>query len=63
MFDNSGNYLAVVNYDHFDDRRTGSSIDFWRIQADPLERSNVQLIKTEHSVPVTRGAHSVVIAR
>lgn len=63
VFDNSGNYLAVVNYDHFDDRRTGSSIDFWRIQADPLERSNVQLIKTEHSVPVTRGAHSVVIAR
>jgi len=63
VFDNSGRYLAVVTYDHFDDRRTGGSVDFWRIQADPLDTSNVQLIKTEHSVPVTRGAHSMVIAR
>ena len=63
VFDNSGNYLAVANYDHFDDRKPGSSIDFWRIQADPLNPENVQLIKTEHSVPVARGAHSMVIAR
>ena len=63
VFDNSSNYLAVANYDHFDDRREGSSIDFWRIQADPLDLSNVQLIKTEYSVPVARGAHSMVIAR
>ena len=63
VFDNSSRYIAVANYDHFDDRRQGSSIDFWRIQADPLEPDNVQLIKTEHSVPVTRGAHSMVIAR
>ncbi|MGF1476533.1 MAG: beta-propeller fold lactonase family protein [Geminicoccaceae bacterium] len=63
VFDNSGNYLAVANYDHFDDRRQGSSIDFWRIQEDPLNVENVQLIKTEHSVPVARGAHSMVIAR
>ncbi|WP_421707059.1 hypothetical protein [Algihabitans sp.] len=63
VFDNSSNYLAVANYDHFDDRRVGSSIDFWRIQADPLDLANVQLIKTEHSVPVTRGAHSLAIAR
>lgn len=63
VFDNSGSYLAVANYDHFDDRRAGASIDFWRIQNDPLDRANVQLIKTEHSVPVTRGAHSMVIAR
>ncbi|WP_218940113.1 beta-propeller fold lactonase family protein [Denitrobaculum tricleocarpae] len=63
VFDNSGNYLAVANYDHFDDRVAGSSIDFWRIQADPLDPGNTQLIKTEHSVPVARGAHSMVIAR
>ncbi|MEO1200193.1 MAG: hypothetical protein AAFX39_13325 [Pseudomonadota bacterium] len=63
VFDNTGSYLAVANYDHFDDRREGSSIDFWRIQADPLDLSNVQLIRTEHSVPVSRGAHSMVIAR
>ncbi|MEM9012426.1 MAG: hypothetical protein AAGE18_14435 [Pseudomonadota bacterium] len=63
VFDTSGSYLAVANYDHFDDRRTGSSIDFWRIQTDPLDPGNTQLIKTEHSVPVARGAHSMVIAR
>ncbi|WP_375592897.1 hypothetical protein ABWI00_12615 [Algihabitans albus] len=63
VFDNSGNYLAVANFDHFDDRREGSSIDFWRIQTDPLDPGNTQLIKTEHSVPVTRGAHSMAIAR
>ena len=63
MFDNSGRYLAVVNYDHFDDRRAGGSIDFWRIDADPLEPGNIRLVRTEHSVPVTRGAHSAVIVR
>lgn len=63
VFDNSGNYLAVTNFDHFDDRVEGSSIDFWRIQTDPLDPGNTQLIKTEHSVPVARGAHSMVIAR
>ncbi|MGF1543223.1 MAG: hypothetical protein ACFB00_01725 [Parvularculaceae bacterium] len=63
VFDNSGRYLAVAVYDHFDDRREGSSIDFWRIQADPLNTENVQLVRTEHSVPVARGAHSMTIAR
>ncbi len=63
VFDNSGNYLAVANFDHFDDRREGSSIDFWRIQTDPLDPGNTQLVKTGHSVPVARGAHSMVIAR
>ena len=37
--------------------------DFWRITQDPLKQNHVILVKTEHSVPVTRGAHSVVIAR
>ncbi|MEM9783683.1 MAG: hypothetical protein AAF899_14565 [Pseudomonadota bacterium] len=63
VFDNSGTYLAVANYDHFDDRIEGSSIDFWRIQADPLDPGNTQLIKTPISVPVARGAHSMAIAR
>lgn len=63
VFDNSSRYLAVANYDHFDDRIPGSTIDFWRIQADPLNRENVQLIKTTYSVAVARGAHSMVIAR
>jgi hypothetical protein len=63
VFDNSGNYLAVANFDHFDDRREGSSLDFWRIAADPLDPANVQLVKTEHSVRLPRGAHSAAVAR
>ncbi|MEO1470409.1 MAG: hypothetical protein AAFV86_15270, partial [Pseudomonadota bacterium] len=63
VFDNSGTYLAVATYDHFDDRIEGSSIDFWRIQKDALNDENVQLVKTGITVPVTRGAHSMVIAR
>lgn len=63
VFDNSSSYLAVANYDHFDDRKEGSSIDFWRLQSDPLDPGNIQLIKTGYTVPVTRGAHSMVIAR
>jgi len=62
-FDNSGGYLAVANFDHFDDRRPGGSVDFWRIATDPLDPGNVQLVKTEHLVPVPRGAHSIVIVR
>lgn len=63
VFDASGSHLAVATFDHFDDRIRGGSIDLWRIQADPLEPSNVQLVKTRVSVPVTRGVHSMAIAR
>lgn len=59
-FDASGQYLAVANYDHFDDRIQGSSIDFWRIATDPLNPQPL-LVKTSYSVPVTRGAHSMVL--
>ncbi len=63
LFDNSGNYLAVATYDHFDDRRMGGSIDFWRIAGDVQDPFRVELVKTEYSVPVTRGAHSMAISR
>ncbi|MBD3886157.1 hypothetical protein IFO70_31165 [Phormidium tenue FACHB-886] len=59
-FDASSQYLAVVNYDHFDDQMQGGSIDFWRIAADPLN-PQPQLVQTRYSVPVTRGAHSMVL--
>jgi len=62
-FDASSRYLAVVTYDHFNDRRQGGSVDFWRIQRDPLDTARLSLVKTEHSVPVARGAHSMVLVR
>lgn len=62
-FDASSRALAVVTYDHFDDRRPGGSVDFWRVARDPLDPSRIELVKTEHSIPVTRGAHSLVLLR
>ena len=60
-FDASSQFLAVVTYDHFDDARQGGSVDFWRLANDPLEPRRSKLVKTEYSVPVTRGAHSIVL--
>jgi DNA-binding beta-propeller fold protein YncE len=60
VFDTSSRYLAVTNYDHFDDSRAGGSIDFWRIDSDPLNPKPI-LVQTNHRVPVTRGAHSIVL--
>lgn len=59
-FDASSQYLAVANYDFFDDRIQGGSIDFWRIASDPLHPQPM-LVQTRYSVPVTRGAHSMVL--
>ena len=59
-FDASSQYVAVVNYDHFDDRIEGGSIDFWRVDADPLNPQPT-LVQTRYSVPVTRGPHSMVL--
>lgn len=61
-FDASSQYIAVANYDHFDDRIQGGSIDFWRIAADPLDPQPM-LVQTRYSIPVTRGAHSMVLVR
>ncbi|MEL6223639.1 MAG: hypothetical protein AAFR31_13480 [Cyanobacteria bacterium J06627_8] len=60
VFDASSQFVAVVNYDHFDDRIQGGSVDFWRIAADPLDPQPM-LVQTRYSVPVTRGAHSMVL--
>lgn len=62
-FDASSRYVAIATYDHFDDRRAGGSIDFWRLTGDPLKPGQTTLVKTNHSVPVTRGAHSMVLVR
>lgn len=59
-FDASSQYLAVTNYDHFDDHIQGGSIDFWRIASDPLNPQPM-LVKTRYSIPVTRGVHSMVL--
>ncbi|WP_306118413.1 MULTISPECIES: hypothetical protein [unclassified Roseitalea] len=61
VFDASSRYVAVATFDQFDDRRQGGSIDFWRITGDPLKPGEITMIETDHAVPVTRGAHSMVL--
>jgi hypothetical protein len=55
--------LAVVTYDHFDDRKPGGAIDFWLVARDPLGPTRIELVRTEHSVPVARGAHLLMLVR
>jgi hypothetical protein len=62
-FDVSSSALAVVTYDHFDEAKKGGSVDFWRLTGDPLDPNSVTLVKTNYSVPVIRGAHSMVLVK
>ncbi len=44
-------------------REASDTLAVIALDGDPLDPGNTQLFKTEHSVPVARGAHSMVIAR
>ena len=63
VFDNASRFVAVTVFNQFDDPRAKGSIDFWRIETDPFDAERTELVKTRHSIPVTRGAHSLVIVR
>lgn len=63
VFDNSSRFIAVTTFDHIDDRRVGGAVEFWRLSGDHADPSRVGLVKTNVSVPVARGAHSISIAR
>lgn len=63
VFDNSSRFLAVTTFDHYDRSRTGGSIDFWRLAKDVNDPTRAELVKINYSVPVARGAHSLVIVR
>ncbi len=63
VFDNSSRYLAVATFDHFDGRKPGGSVDFWRLTGDYYNPKRIELVKTGYSIPVTRGVHSMVIVR
>ncbi len=63
VFDNTSRYLAVTTFDHYDGRKPAGSIDFWRLAGDYFDPKRIELVKTDYSVPVTRGVHSMVIVR
>ncbi len=63
VFDNSSKFIAVATFDHYDEKKQGGSIDFWRLTSDYFDPTRVELVKTNYSIPVTRGIHSMVIVR
>lgn len=63
VFANTSQYLAVATFDHYDAKKKGGSIDFWRLTSDYFDPTRIELVKTDYSVPVTRGIHSMVIVR
>lgn len=63
IFDNSSRFLAVACFDHYDGRKPGGSIDFWRLTGDYFNPKRIELVRTSYSVEVTRGVHSMVIVR
>ena len=63
VFDNSSQFLAVTNFDHFDQTKNGGTIDFWKLCKDVNDPTRAEMVKINYSVPVTRGVHSLVIVR
>lgn len=63
LFDNASHFIAVTVFSQFDAPSAKGSIDFWRIETDPVNDRRVELVKTRHSIPVMRGPHSMVIVR
>ena len=63
LFDNSSQFIASTTFDRFDGQTPGGSLDFWRIAPDAADAQRVELVKNNVSLPVTRGAHTMVIVR
>lgn len=63
VFDNASRFVAVTVFSQFDEPRANGSIDFWRIETDPFDPERLELVKTRHSIPVTRGPHSLAVVR
>lgn len=63
VFDRSSRRLAVANYGRLDNLRANGSIDFWRVISDTNQPKRWRLVKTDYSVPVQRGVHTLAIVR
>lgn len=63
VFDNSGEYVAVTTFDHYAPDIPGGSIDFFRLVSDPLNKDRKMIMKTQTSVPVARGPHTLHLIR
>lgn len=63
LFDNDSRFLATTTFDHFDGKQPSGSINFWRLVTDQDDPQRVELVRLNDSVPLPRGAHTMVIVR
>ena len=63
VFDNTSRQLAVICFDHFRGRRSGGSVDFWKLGGDFQDPTRTELTPTGVVIDVARGAQSLEIAR
>lgn len=63
VFDNSSRFLAVTQFDYFDQTRKGGAITFWRLAGDKLDPKRAELVKLNTTIPVARGPHTIVLVR
>ena len=63
VFDNASRYLAVVSYDHPVVARGKGSIDVWRGARGARDPGRLKLLPTGLTLPIARGAQSMVIVR
>lgn len=63
VFDRSSRRLAVANFGRLDEPTAGGSIDFWRVVGAASGPERLRLIKTNRSVPVQRGVHTLTVVR
>ncbi|MGI4885439.1 MAG: hypothetical protein ACRYFR_10825 [Janthinobacterium lividum] len=63
VFDRSSRRLAVADYGELDDPTGPGHLDFWRVVGDAHGPEPLRLVKTAHSLPVQRGAHTLALVR
>lgn len=63
VFDASSRRLAVANFGQLDDPTAPGSIDFWRVVGEARGPERLRLVKTNRSVPLQRGVHTLAIVR
>lgn len=61
VFDASSRFVAVTVHSQSGSPLAAGHIDFWRIDQDPNDTRRIEFVKTRHSVPVTRGPHSMIL--
>ena len=63
VFDNTSRRLAVADFGQLDDLTAPGSLDFWRVVGEAGGPERLRLVKTNYSLPLPRGVHTLAIGR